>query len=50
MRPRRKAVYGTLDRKHPGVAHLFERTNNIAVGGRLEGVELPPHYDFVRCA
>ena len=43
-----KAVYGTLDRKHPGVAHLFERTNNIAVGGRLEGVELPFHYDFVR--
>ncbi len=43
-----QAVYGTLDRNHPGVAHLFERTNNIAVGGRLEGLELPPHYDFVR--
>ena len=43
-----EAVYGTLDRTHPGVAHLFERTNNIAIGGRLEGVELPPHYDFVR--
>jgi sulfate adenylyltransferase len=43
-----QAVYGTLDRKHPGVAHLFERTNNIAVGGRVEGIELPPHYDFVR--
>ena len=43
-----EAVYGTLDRQHPGVAHLFERTNNVAIGGRLEGVELPPHYDFVR--
>jgi sulfate adenylyltransferase len=43
-----EAVFGTQDRKHPGVAHLFERTNNIAVGGRLEGLELPPHYDFVR--
>ena len=42
------AVYGTTDRKHPGVAHLFERTNNIAISGRLEGLELPPHYDFVR--
>ena len=42
-----KAVYGTTDRTHPGVAHLYERTNNIAVGGRLEGLELPPHYDFV---
>ena len=42
-----EAVYGTLDRKHPGVAHLFDRTNNIAISGRLEGLELPPHYDFV---
>jgi sulfate adenylyltransferase len=41
------AVYGTHDRTHPGVAHLYERTNNIAVGGRLEGLELPAHYDFV---
>ena len=32
-----QAVYGTLDRKHPGVAHLFDRTNNVAVAGRLEG-------------
>ena len=43
-----EAVYGTQDRKHPGVAHLYERTNNIAVGGRLEGLQLPSHYDFVR--
>ena len=28
------AVYGTHDKVHPGVAHLYERTNNIAVGGR----------------
>jgi sulfate adenylyltransferase len=42
------AVYGTLDRKHPGAAHLFERTNNVAVAGRLEGLQLPSHYDFVR--
>jgi sulfate adenylyltransferase len=43
-----QGVYGTLDRKHPGVAHLFERTNNYGVGGRLEGLQLPSHYDFVR--
>ncbi len=43
-----QGVYGTLDRGHPGVAHLYERTNNIAVGGRVEGVQLPWHYDFVR--
>jgi sulfate adenylyltransferase len=42
-----KAVYGTLDQKHPGVAHLFQRTNNVAVGGRLLGLQLPSQYDFV---
>ncbi len=41
------AVYGTLDQKHAGVAHLFQRTNNVAVGGRLLGLQLPPQYDFV---
>jgi sulfate adenylyltransferase len=41
-----EAVYGTTDEKHPGVAHLFNRTNNIAVGGRVEGLALPSHYDF----
>ena len=30
-----EAVYGTHDRLHPGVAHLYERTNNIGVGGLL---------------
>ena len=40
------AVYGTLDRRHPGVEHLFTRTNNWAVAGRLEGVRSPAHYDF----
>jgi sulfate adenylyltransferase len=43
-----QAVYGTRDRTHPGVAHLYERTNNAAVGGAVEGVERPRHYDFVR--
>ncbi len=42
------AVYGTTDRKHSGVAHLYERTNNVAVGGTVAGVQLPQHYDFVR--
>jgi sulfate adenylyltransferase len=42
-----KAVYGTLDQKHPGVAHLFQRTNKVAVGGRLLGLQLPSQYDFV---
>jgi sulfate adenylyltransferase len=43
-----EAVYGTLDKAHPGVAHLYERTNSHAVGGVLEGVQLPIYYDYVR--
>ncbi len=42
-----QAVYGTGDRAHPGVAHLFERATTHAVGGTLEGLQLPQHYDFV---
>ncbi len=41
-----QAVFGTQDQAHPGVAHVFQRTNNYAVGGRLEGIQLPAHYDF----
>ncbi len=42
------AVYGTRDLKHPGVSHLFNRTNNVAIGGRLEGLQLPRHYDYIQ--
>jgi sulfate adenylyltransferase len=41
-----QTVYGTTDQSHPGVAHLFQRTNNVSVGGRVEGVNRPAHYDF----
>jgi sulfate adenylyltransferase len=41
-----EAVFGTGDRKHPGVAQLLDREGSLTVGGRLEGVQLPAHYDF----
>jgi sulfate adenylyltransferase len=41
-----RAVYGTASAAHPGVAHLLERTRSHYVGGRLEGLQLPAHYDF----
>jgi sulfate adenylyltransferase len=40
------AVYGTASREHPGVAHLLNRTYPVFVGGSLEGLTLPHHYDF----
>jgi sulfate adenylyltransferase len=39
-------VYGTTDRVHPGVAALLERTHPFRVGGALEVIQLPVHYDF----
>ena len=41
-----RAVYGTTDRTHPGVAHLLDRTHPWYAGGRVEGLQLPAHYDF----
>jgi sulfate adenylyltransferase len=39
-------VYGTTNREHPGVAALLDRSNPVYVGGPLEGLQLPVHYDF----
>ena len=41
-----KAVFGTTSSAHPGVAYLMNRSNPWYVGGRLEGLQLPSHYDF----
>ena len=41
-----QAVFGTTDRNHPGVTHLLERTQPVYVGGPVELVEPPIHYDF----
>jgi sulfate adenylyltransferase len=41
------AVFGTTDPSHPGVAATLEATNPWYVGGRLEGLMAPTHYDFL---
>jgi sulfate adenylyltransferase len=41
-----EAVYGSRNPEHPGVAHLLGKTNPCYVGGRIEGLQLPPHHDF----
>ncbi|HLI30732.1 MAG TPA: sulfate adenylyltransferase, partial [Terriglobia bacterium] len=40
------AVFKTTDPYHPGVASLLRQTHPWYVGGRLEGIRLPSHYDF----
>lgn len=39
-------VFGTVDPKHPGVGYLLTRSHANYLGGRLEGVQLPVHYDY----
>ncbi len=41
-----QAVYGTTDDSHPGVRELFHSTHPYNLGGKLEGLELPPHHTF----
>lgn len=42
-----EAVFGTTDTAHPGVQYLLEQTNAHYLGGRLLGLRLPKHYDYV---
>jgi len=41
-----EAVFGSTNREHPGVAHLLDRSNPVYLGGKLEGLQLPIHYDY----
>ena len=40
-------IFGTTNFEHPGVDYLFHQAHPIYLGGKLEGLELPRHYDFV---
>jgi len=40
------AVYGTTNLEHSGVAYLMDQAGSWYVGGRIEGIQLPVHYDF----
>jgi sulfate adenylyltransferase len=41
-----QSVFGTTSTVHPGVDYLLNKSNPWYVGGRLEGVQTPSHYDF----
>ena len=40
------AVFGTDNPEHPGIAYLLNQSNPVYVGGRLEGLQRPIHYDY----
>jgi len=39
-------VFGTTDKLHPGADQTMNRTNPVYVGGSVEGLQHPVHYDF----
>jgi sulfate adenylyltransferase len=41
-----QSVFGTTSAVHPGVDYLLNKGNSWYVGGRLEGMQMPSHYDF----
>ncbi|MGH9320812.1 MAG: bifunctional sulfate adenylyltransferase/adenylylsulfate kinase [Vicinamibacteria bacterium] len=41
-----EAVFGTGNREHPGVAYTVDRSHPYFVAGKIEGLQLPVHYDF----
>ena len=41
-----KSVFGTTSKAHPGADYAVNKSNPWYVGGTLEGLQLPSHYDF----
>jgi sulfate adenylyltransferase len=41
-----KAVFNSTSNVHPGADYLLNKGNPWYVGGRIEGVQAPSHYDF----
>ena len=41
-----KLVFGTDDDSHPGADYLLNEGNSVYVGGPVEGIDLPHHYDY----
>ena len=41
-----RALFGTDDVSHPGVQQHLHRTREFAVAGKVEGIQLPVHYDY----
>jgi sulfate adenylyltransferase len=41
-----RAVFGSTDVRHPTVGFLLQRSNPVYLGGTVEGLQLPLHYDY----
>lgn len=43
-----KLVFGTNDQGHPAVKYLYQTAGAVYVGGKLQGIKMPAHYDYVQ--
>ena len=41
-----KEVNGSSDITHPAIDYLFNHSGNIYLGGEIQGLEYPRHYDY----
>ncbi len=41
-----ESIYGTLDTEHPGVEYLMNSVGKVYIGGKVDAIQLPLHYDF----
>jgi sulfate adenylyltransferase len=41
-----KSVFGTTSKAHPGADYTISKAHPWYIGGPLEGLQLPAHYDF----
>ena len=41
-----KAVFNSTSKAHPGADYVMNKANPWYVGGRVEGLQMPSHYDF----
>ena len=39
-------VYGTIDESHPAVDYMFNMGNKVYMGGKIEKIAMPNHYDY----
>jgi len=39
-------VFGTVDRAHPAIQHLFNESKDVYIGGSVHGIGFSPKYDF----
>ncbi|MBT4087547.1 MAG: bifunctional sulfate adenylyltransferase/adenylylsulfate kinase [Deltaproteobacteria bacterium] len=46
MEKEAQAVFGTLDKAHPGVDYLYHRSGRTYIGGEIKALNLPIHSDF----